>query len=162
MQKQGSNHGLHNTSLNRPLNSRQIYRKIQSDEYAKDSFLGVFPRDMIPRFIKYPSSFVVNTDPSQAPGQHWLGFYYDVNGIATFFDSFGLSPEFYGFSEYLDKTSVNWGYNKQQLQDNLTSTCGYYAVYFILLKSRGLNLNNVLDFFNTDNFLFNDVKIVNV
>ena len=36
----------------------------------------------------------MNTHPSHMPGEHWLALTLEENGQATFFDSYGLPPDF--------------------------------------------------------------------
>ena len=36
--------------------------------------------------VSYPSSFVINLDPSYKPGSHWVAVYFDRNGIGEYFD----------------------------------------------------------------------------
>jgi hypothetical protein len=41
------------------------------------NIFGVFASDQLPELIeKYPCGFVVNTDPSNQSGTHWLAFYF--------------------------------------------------------------------------------------
>jgi hypothetical protein len=162
MQKQNNFKGFYDTFIGRPLSSIDIIKKIQSDEYGRKYFLGVFPSDLIPTHVKYPCGFIVNTDTSSGPGKHWVAFYYNASGEATFFDSFGFPPVYYGFEDYLEKSSTKWQYNKVKVQHLLSSTCGYYTVFFILLMSRDLDLNEVISFFSSDKFLLNDFKIINI
>ena len=162
MQEPNSNERLSNSWLDKPLSSIEITKKIKQDEYGKKYFTGVYPRDLLPNNVKYPCSFVLNTDSSKGPGKHWLAIYYDHAGHATFFDSFGFPPVYYGLENYLDKTAIKWSHNSVKIQHLLTSTCGYYAVYFILLKSRDFDLKEILSYFHSDNFLLNDLKIINI
>ena len=110
----------------------------------------------------YPSSFIVNTDPSGEPGTHWLSFYYDINGNCTFFDSFGQHPKSYGLLNFICKTSKKWIYNDKRLQSFYSATCGYYAIFFILLKSREFNLDQICNLFSKDNFNMNDYLVSNI
>ena len=104
----------------------------------------------------------MNTHKSNQSGEHWLAFYYNEDGICTFFDSFGLEPYVYGLQEYLNKTSVKWIYNDTQLQSFTSKACGYYCIYFILCLSRGLGLEDSLSLFDKENFHMNDTKVINV
>jgi hypothetical protein len=101
-------------------------------------------------------SFLITQFKSGEQGQHWLAIYYDYNGKCTFFDSFGHSPAFFGLEAYIDKTSTKWEYNAQQIQSIFSSTCGYYCIYFILLKSRNFEMNEILNLFNKTNLNIND------
>ena len=83
------------------LNTVQLLEIIKSDQIASKDFLGVFPRDKLPNRLKYPCSFIVNTDPSNLSGQHWLAFYFSENKHCTFFDSYGQPPEVFNFKRYI-------------------------------------------------------------
>ena len=144
------------------LNSLEIYETIIADTYAKQHFKGVVPRDKLPKCVFYPCSFVVNTENSNQSGEHWLAVYYDKKGECTFFDSFGQSPQFYGLDSFLIKTSKSVSYNSQQLQSVFSNTCGYYCIFFILLKSRDLSLHEILNLFSKSNFNINDFYIKNI
>ena len=52
-------------------------RSLTKDLFTKGSFGGVYACDQL-SFIelnKYPKSFVVNTDPMELPGTHWIAIY---------------------------------------------------------------------------------------
>lgn len=56
--------------------------------------LGVLACDQLPtKPIRYPCMGIVNTDPSDLPGKHWLAFYITKDKQGYFFDSFGNSPD---------------------------------------------------------------------
>jgi hypothetical protein len=143
----------------RPLDSLDIFFHLKKDAYSKKVFKYVVARDRLPKHIIYPSAYVINTHKSDQPGEHWLALYYDSNGFCTFFDSFARSPQEFGLENFIDRTSSGWTYSQTRVQDFLTSTCGHYCVYFILLMSRGLKLNDILTLFDDKNFLVNDFKI---
>ncbi|GFX82368.1 hypothetical protein TNCV_2870491 [Trichonephila clavipes] len=48
--------------------------KILSKEAPRD-FLGVYPSDKIPKVKKKKAALVVNTDPHDEEGSHWLAMY---------------------------------------------------------------------------------------
>ena len=72
------------------MNSFEIYKIIKNDKFASKNFIGVFARDQLPKKIKFPSSFIINTDKSNEPGEHWLAIFYDINGVCEFFDELML------------------------------------------------------------------------
>jgi hypothetical protein len=89
--------------------------------------------------MDYPSAFVVNTDHSKGPGEHWLAVYFDAGGTAEFFDSYGNPPEMYGMLNFLmDNSETRYVQNRKRLQSSVTSVCGAYCVYFIMMKSTGV------------------------
>ena len=57
-------------------------------------WLGVFSRDELPDLSseRRPFALVLNTDPRDKPGQHWLAIFGPFNKPIELFDSFGLSP----------------------------------------------------------------------
>ena len=77
------------------LNTIEIHNALKNDEFSNRVFKMVLARDRLPRIIRYPSAYVVNTDNHDKGGEHWIALFYDSNGYCTFFDSFGRSPTFY-------------------------------------------------------------------
>ncbi len=132
---------------------------LKSDEFSNHIFKHVLPRDMLPPSVNYPSAYVVNTQGKKHPGEHWLAYYYNEDGNCDFFDSFGFSPILYGLTDFLDKTSIKWKYNENQIQSLTSEFCGYYCVYFILLRSRNIPLETILKLFDTKHFFKNDLRI---
>ena len=66
----------------------------------------------------FPSAYVINSDPSSEPGEHWVAVYFDKRGRGECFDSYRLSP--IGWSvlkSYMDTYSLSaWIYNRKTLQ----------------------------------------------
>lgn len=145
--------------MKRALNTMDLYRCINEDDFARASFLGVFPRDRIPSIYRFPCSFIINTQPSYRPGEHWLAIHYDSKRNCAFFDSYGLPPSFYSLENFIKTTSFAFSTNTRQLQDFDSSACGYYCIYFILLMSREFNLNDIVSLFSKDDFKINDFLV---
>lgn len=143
------------------LNTRQIIDILRQDKSSFPNFLGVFPRDRIPLKIKYPSSFILNTDKSNQKGEHWLAIYYDKEGNADFFDSYGRHPSEFKLEMFLSKTAKKWDYNKKQLQSFQSRVCGYYCVLFIMYRSRGFKMKEFLEKFSDFN-LINDFILLSL
>lgn len=59
-------------------------------KYIGKKFIGVFPYDMIPlnRF-KIGTCMIINTDPHNMPGEHWVAIYRAGPRLYYFFDSYG-------------------------------------------------------------------------
>ena len=91
--------------------------------------------------VSYPSSFVINLDPSYKPGSHWVAVYFDRNGVGEYFDSFSH-------------------YNHMHVQKIYTTTCGQFVVFYIYQRSRGLMLEVILrKYFSTHNKLRTDLLL---
>ena len=52
------------------MNSYTIEQIMKRDSITKNIFLGVYPRDKIPKIKRFPSCFILNTDPSTRGGEH--------------------------------------------------------------------------------------------
>ena len=117
---------------------------------------------MLPSINSYPSSLIINTHPRGEPGEHWLAMYFDNNKNCEFFDSFGFTANDYGFDKYINLFSRSYVNNKFQIQNIDSDGCGYYCIYFILLKARGFTLTNINDLFSKSNFKINDFLISNI
>ena len=109
--------------------------------------------------VSYPSSFVINLDPSYKPGSHWVAVYFDINGVGEYFDSFVHYPP-YKVDCFLHSHAKGWQYNHIQVQEFYTTTCGQFVVFYIYQKSRGLTLEVILHkYFSTHNKLKNDLLV---
>ena len=72
------------------MNRRQLRWILSGNKFTKLFFRGVFAIDEMNliKTVSYPSSFVINLDPSYKPGSHWVAVYFDKNGVSEYFDSF--------------------------------------------------------------------------
>ena len=141
------------------MNTAQIVHALEQDPVTNKAFCGVFPSDKLPQTVdKYPCGFIVNTDPSNKPGTHWLGFYFPSKHHGEFFDSYGHPPEYYhkSFKDYLD--SYDWIFNKRKLQSNWTNVCGQYCMFYLSHRARRYSLNKIVNMFANDT-LSNDTKV---
>ena len=105
-------------------------------------WLGVCARDELPDRPMEKRSFalVINTDPHDKPGQHWLAIYAPTEGAYELFDSFGLSPSFYAL-DFLEPT-----HSLDSFQSYSSSACGHYCIYFIYLRSRYHSFNHISEY----------------
>jgi hypothetical protein len=130
---------------------------LERDLITKKLFQGAFARDELPRKPPYPSCFIINSDPRHRPGRHWLAVYYSARGYASFFDSYGHSPDYFNLENYLFQTSTGFGFNSKRIQGDMPF-CGVYCVLYLLYKAR----NKESVFFNqfTTKYIQND-KLIN-
>ena len=136
------------------MNNFQIEKALRSEPFTKDVFVGVFSADNIAE-KEFPGAYIVNTDPINKPGEHWVAFYCTENRTLEAFDSFGGNPASY--SEYI-KEWMGSGYiilSNTVLQSTNSTLCGNYCLYFLLLRCSGFSYEDVLSVFckNED---FND------
>ena len=140
------------------MNTLQIERLLKKDLKSKTIFKKVCALDQLEK-PTFPSAYVINSDPSSEPGEHWVAVYFDKRGRGEYFDSYGLPPTLVGLESYMDAYSLSgWIYNRKTLQAYFSSFCGHYCVYFILFRCRGVPLYAIVSDF-TSNLTKNDRSI---
>ena len=72
------------------MRTEELEEYMLRDPYISQYFGGVVALDQLPKVIKKPSMFIVNTDPSSLPGRHWLVVFF--TRINEHFDSAGFYP----------------------------------------------------------------------
>ena len=78
------------------MNTVALDHILRADVYVLDVFGGVYASDKLPvQVAKYPKAYVVNVDPSDRPGSHWVAFFSSSSEKAEFFYSHGQNPEIY-------------------------------------------------------------------
>lgn len=136
------------------MNTSQIKHKLR----GYSGFVGVFPCDRLPQ-LKPGQAMIVNTDPHNEPGEHWVAFYKSHTGYLEYFDSFGMPPLVPLIRNYINRSDHGkFSYSTVQLQHESSQTCGNYCIAFV--KHRLLNqpFVNLLAHF-TSSFKDNDKKV---
>ena len=79
---------------------------------------GVYARDQFPSLKTYaPACYVINTKPSNSPGEHWLAIYMRHNRTTVYFDSFGFPPDQMSIIKFLQKHTTRWTYSTKMIQN---------------------------------------------
>ena len=120
------------------MNNFQLAQVLMKDPFTKGSFAGVYACDQLSsiEINNYPKSFVVNTDPMELPGTHWIATYFNEQMKGEFFDSYGKHPIYYNkhFLDFINRNAVEWKHNKIQLQSAFLTVCGQYCIFFFVLS----------------------------
>ena len=58
------------------MDTSEIMDLMMKDQKIKKNFKGVYPIDLIPENLDYPSLIVVNLDSSEKKGSHWVVLHY--------------------------------------------------------------------------------------
>lgn len=107
-----------------------------------------------------PCSFVINTDNTGLPGEHWVCVYESSDTNMTqniFFDSYGNKPS---KLNPLWKPYDLYQYSLIDYQQTDSTVCGDYCLYVLKMLNMGRTLNNVLDRFDVyDKKKNNDEKV---
>ena len=101
-----------------------------SDKLLKKEFCGVFSADTLPKQKGHFNAFIVNLDVKTLPGSHWIAIYFSDN-IAYYFDSYGLPPRNRYIRRFMKKNSKAIKYNNIWFQNDFSTTCGYFSLYFL-------------------------------
>lgn len=105
-------------------------REVLSREF-KSSFGGVYPVDLLPDQLRPgEKAVVVNTDPQDRPGEHWVCLYVS-NPVVEYFDSYGFPPLQKEIQDFIQRHAQQWTYNPYRYQDWNTDVCGQYCVYYL-------------------------------
>ena len=124
------------------MNTTELTEALSGDAHSAKLVPIVCPRDAF--FIdEKPRLFVVNTDPSSRPGEHWLAIFTDAGG-KCFFDSYGRDvSSFPDIHRKLGGGKVVS--NKVPVQGSTTNVCGDYCTYVCLQLARGWRLADIVD-----------------
>ena len=128
------------------------------------SFYGTVPCDGLPDIpdVSRPQAYIVNTDPSGQPGQHWLGVWTEENACEVF-DSFALDLKTYGTTEALQTwLRRHFKYvtsNGQSVQSLHNQSCGGHALMFLVAKSQGQSLSSFLRTWSRHDYVANDHRV---
>ena len=131
-----------------PIRMQQLSTADIANKCQCSNFIGVFAIDALPPARRLPNKckFIVNTQPHNLPGEHWLAVYGNI-----IFDPLGICyPE--TLVDYLlqryDNIKTNHGHHYQSVWDS--KACGYFCLYFL-----HYGVDNLLD-----NAFFHNLRII--
>lgn len=121
------------------------------DVYAADQIPAALPEDSF--------CFVANTDPIDKPGQHWVAFVKREGREPIFIDSYGNAPTTY--NPRLWRRFSGWKKSQYDLQQNTSTVCGDWCLYFLRVLNRNgkLTLDDVVKQFDVNDDEGNDSVI---
>lgn len=136
------------------MNTSQILQAIRNDAISLKKFRGIFPSDKIPQ----PCSagyYIVNLDSSTEPGSHWICL--KIGKFQNeFFDSYGFAPRNKTFKKILGNKYI---YNKKKLQNELSTTCGQWCLFYIYYSCRGKKMSDIFSQFSARHKYVNDIQV---
>lgn len=112
----------------------QQLRDVLSRDLGR-SFAGVYPRDLLPEILPHQKAVVINTDPHDRPGAHWVCVYLNTP-VIEYFDSYGLPPAHRDIQDFIRRHGDRWMYNMHCYQALDTDVCGQYCVYYLHHRHR--------------------------
>jgi len=114
-------------------------------------YRGIYACDQLPDLQSTldPVAIVVNTDPWNQPGRHWVCMYFDADGQGEYFDSFGMRPPDI-FERYMNSNCFAWTFNKKRMQSLISRFCGHYCIWYCMMKNRRVTLTELENVMSTD------------
>ena len=147
------------------MNGVVLHHILATNKFTKHCFQGFLAPDLqLPDILKKPALFILNTDMSDGPGQHWCVAVFPAgkNNICEFFDSFGKSPDFYNFTHTLSKHCKKIIYNEYAVQGFNSPTCGHHCLFFALHRCANKSVRFILNqFYSSKNLTKNDRRVYN-
>lgn len=141
------------------METKEISDILKTDRFTGQHFRGVYACDQLPKqHLHHPSALVINTDPADKPGQHWVAVFITADGDGEYFDSFGHGPSVPQIIHFLQKNTKRVIPNPRVLQSAFSTVCGQYTIFFLLHRCRGLNMTKIIKLFSSDT-LDNDFNV---
>ena len=146
------------------LNNLQLDYLAGTHPKLAQVFYGTVPCDRLPRTIPQegPTAYIVNTDPHDEPGRHWIAIWTEGN-VSEILDSYGLSLEVYGTTdpllEWLSRHFKYQLHNGQSLQSLFSQSCGDYALMYLIDRAEGRSMQQFLNRFKKNDYVNNDRKV---
>ena len=120
------------------LNSIQLSIVLKSNSVTSKHTSAVFARDELSSvYTNPPQIIIVNTDPLEKSGKHWLLIYFNEGGSVNFFDSLGYDINFYHSSikKFVQKFTKKYqNVMTCRLQSLDLSLCSHYCLYYTYCK----------------------------
>lgn len=142
------------------MNGETISSIIENDPVGQFFLHGYLAVDSkIPKILFYPALFILNTDKEKGPGKHWCILLVCSPKYAEFFDSFGFSPQYYGFHKELLRHMKTIHFNEYPVQSATSATCGHHCIFWSLLRIRGTPAETIMRKYSKNNLKKNDKMV---
>ena len=140
--------------------SSQITQILRANPMTSKIFEGCFPCDLLPSLKKCPTALIVNLDPHEKQGSHWITLYVEKDQI-FYFDSLALPVSSCIVKSFLKNFKIVKR-NVRLYQSPLSKTCAHHCISLIYYLSQGYSIFKYITLLdsinNTDLFV---TKIVN-
>ena len=127
---------------------------IQWCKYLHIPIKDVLSRDETVPHNHQKALFIYNLEPAYMSGSHRVATYVK-NCIINFLDSFGMPP-FQEIVNHARKENIALLHQNNQIQNIMTTTCGYFGLYFLNEKNNGNSYYDLLKVFDIHDTMFND------
>ena len=149
-------------SKKRGLNSIQLWEALSENKVTQDFFNGIFALDHLDRINSTPGLVIVNTDPENKPGRHWLLFFFNIDETVDFFDSLGKSP--YSYPVFIVNFMMKWAkqvkFSTERVQPEGSALCGHYCLYYAYSKCTGEKMEQILSHMPSPQWIENCIPVL--
>lgn len=134
---------------------------ISTDSIAWSKFGGLYSVDELVNIrLSKGYYYICNTDRIFSKGKHWVVIYWDNrnnNDSIEFFDSLGKIPSLH-FYKFMKQVKNKIIYSNRRLQSVKSDACGYFCLYFIFCRMKGISFNTIINNFS-NNLLNNETYV---
>lgn len=133
------------------------------DQILSSNVEGIYASDQIPHNISTGKFYIINSDPADSSGKHWVSIFFPPNSLPEFFDSLGKCPSFYSY--YIVESLIKYNpqgfiHNYKRIQSKYSCCCGVYCLFYIYFRCENVSFQDILRKFGGD-FQINDNIIMN-
>lgn len=128
---------------NIPMSNHDL---LECCRYLNIPIKSVLARDQTVPHDHQQSLFIYNLEPSYMNGSHWVATYVKNNTINSF-DSFGMPP-FQEIINHARSKNLTLLHQDNQVQNIITTTCGYFCLYFLNEMIKGTSCYDLLGAFD--------------
>ena len=129
---------------NKELSTDEIDEILSNNPITDKFYMGCFPSNKLPKCEHFPCSMVINFDDSTKPGTHWVAIYAPDETEVNYFDSFGGGEtDIENINQYLQDNFRLVTNRSKVVQSKRSKVCGYYAIFFIYLSSKGIPFKRI-------------------
>jgi hypothetical protein len=146
------------------MNNHELKVCALSDPVLKSSFLGAFPSNKIPPYAQTGHCFILNTDPANQPGKHWVAVLYTDDQNTEFFCPYGVKSSTYcpAWTKHFLSRAPYLHQNVRMVQDIMSNVCGEHSLMFLHLRLSGVPFKDIITkVYKQNDFCWNDQLCVN-
>lgn len=135
------------------LRADTIDKTLKNNTFTKSIYQGIFPCDKLSSYVipSFPCGIVVNFDPSNKPGSHWIGLYFDRLKNVEYFDTYArpinTNKGIYNFIQSNGNKTVKYLIGSS-VQDDMSSVCGHYTILFLLCRAKKISFSCFVNTFS--------------
>ena len=127
--------------INKPLSNFDLLNWVK--KLGIKHFRGIYSRDSLPMKILQYEVGIINLDTQLGPGTHWVAYRNIDSNNCEYFDSFGLiMPN--KVKKYLMTGNKQIYYSGDEIQERDSVLCGYWCLYYLLERQKGIPMLNVI------------------